>query len=487
MRRPGFSSENGALPVSRHGDTLASCVPNCVPGGPVARFKFTEKSLAALPLPTADREYYWDSTEGAPPGFGVVVSKTGRKTFVVRTRNAVGRLVKETIGAFGQPRPDGHAWTVRLAREAAFTRFVAIGQRQESVELAPPPTGPTLRAALEYYIGKMVRGENRRGRACSPRSIKTTRTSIELHLADWLDRPLVELTADAIEDVMNRIERATSRRADANPENPPGRAEANRVLSKVNSIWRAWNKRHGLPIANPTERLDQRALKPRDTRVANDELPRWYATVMRITNSVRRDLQLVAMFSAIRSDGVRSLAWDDVDFTDEVVHVRKAKGDKPYAIPMTATLREIFERRLEENKAAMAEHGGDHGFVFPSLSRDMKRVQAVAEVKERRVVRDADGCTLRDEKGDYVVANVVPGIHVSRRTRNSIAIEIGCPQEIRERLLNHEGRGVNMRHYGRPHDWSLAADWAARIDAAIWQRIRGELPIKRSRLRAAPR
>ena len=436
----------------------------------MATLKLTEKTLAALAVPAdSAQSYYWDDELR---GFGVVVGRTGRRTFVVRTR-VNGALVKRTVGNAGQPREDGHLWTVQLARIEARKLLgkMANGEAAPARRLAGP-VGATLREALKFHIDKMERGENRRGKVCSPRSIRTTRGSVELHLADYLDRPLVDLTADAIEEVMRRIERETPRRADASLKNPPGRAAANRIIANVSAIWRSYHKRHGLPVANPTERLMQDALAPRDTRIANDGLPAWHAKVMAMDNGVRRDLQLAAMFSGVRTDGIRNVRWEDLDWDGELIHIAKAKGDRPYTLPMTATLREIFERRRDENRDLMGPFGGDHGWVFPSLARDGKTVQPVAEVKERRAVRDAAGRARRDEDGEYVRETYLPGVHVSRRTYNSVAMEIGCPPETRERLLNHAGKGVNMKHYGQPQDWEHARGWADKIETALWARIK---------------
>ena len=91
----------------------------------MATFKLTEATLATRCTPPGDaaQAYYWDTEQR---GFGVIVGRTGRKTFVVRGR-ANGRLVKATIGAAGTPRDsDGHTWTVRLARIEAMKLLGAI-------------------------------------------------------------------------------------------------------------------------------------------------------------------------------------------------------------------------------------------------------------------------------------------------------------------------------------------------------------------------
>lgn len=451
----------------------------------MGKLRLTEKALATECVATdADRAYYWDTELR---GFGVVVFRaTGRKRFIVRGR-VNGQLTgKLTIGEAGQPNADGHLWTVQLARIEARKLLgqMAAGQMPIAPRKARRSSGPTLRDALEYHVGRMERGENRRGKVCSPRSIRTLRGGIELHLAEWLDRPLVDLTADALDAVRARIERETPRRADSNPANPPGRALANRLLANVSAIWRSYDRRYGLPVACPVRRLTPGALKPRDNRIGNAELPAWHAKVMAMANPVRRDLQLVALFTGVRTDGVRNLRWEDVDLDDELVTIQRAKGDRPYTIPMVASVREILERRRRENPELMDPWGGDQGYVFPSLARDGKTVIAVAEPKERAVKRDRSGRALKDEDGNPIRETYLPGIQACRKTFNSVAIEIGVPREVRERLMNHEGRGVNVKSYGFPEDWTTTRQWADRVEAALKERIAGKVTRRPRHLRA---
>jgi integrase len=438
--------------------------------------KLTETTLATHCLPTDEAQaYYWDTRDR---GFGVVVGKTGRKTFVVRGR-VNGALRKETIGIAGEPNEDGQRWTVQLARLDAGKR---IGKMKNG-KVTPPRSrsgGPTLRAALEFHVEKMARGENRRGKPCSPRSVATLRGCVELHLEDWLDRPIVDLTADALDDARKRIEDDAERIEGSNPNNPPGRAVGNRLLANVSAIWRSYHKRHGLPVACPVDRLVPAALAARDNRIDNRDLPAWHAKVMEMENPVRRDLQLVALFSGMRTDGVRNLRWDDVDFDDELLQVTHAKGDRPYTLPMTATVREVLERRQRDNAdpklcELIVKLGGDQGYVFPSVTRDAKHVQPVAEVKERRTKLDAKGEPELDDDGNEIRETYLPGVQACRKTFNSVAIEVGVPKEAREALMNHEGRGVNVKSYGFPQNWDYLRSCADQVEAELWRRIRGEV------------
>ena len=80
------------------------------------RVKFTKTAIDALPVPKSDT-VYWDA---AAPGFGVKVTPTGHKVFIVlyRTGGAGSKLRKYTIGPYGR-------MTLHQARVAAQKVFAA--------------------------------------------------------------------------------------------------------------------------------------------------------------------------------------------------------------------------------------------------------------------------------------------------------------------------------------------------------------------------
>lgn len=446
--------------------------------------KLTEALVRDYVLPDGvDRVWLRDA---ALPGFGVIVGRRSR-SYVVRAsvKGAGKKLV--TIGQHGAPgagEDRSQVWTEKRARAEAMRLLGSMsagiepqGPTNGAAGPKPEASGPTLRDALEFHIGRMQRGENRRGKVCSPRSIYKMRGEITKHFGDWLDKPIAALDADAIEKVLKKIEKETPRRSDANPNNPPGRALANGLLVQLGTVWRSYDKRYGLPGKCPTDRLQRGALQPRKTRIPNSGFAAWYARVMAMPNQIRRDLQLVALFTGVRSEGLRTLTWQEVDFDDELIQIERAKGDKPYTIPMVLTVRQILEGRRADNAIQFSNMGGDHGYVFPSVTRDRPfRVIPVAEPKERENVVDDQGNPVRDEDGNVLrrKPKELQGIHASRRTFNSVAIEIGIPLEAREALMNHAGRGVNVRSYGAPQNWDYLRECAAKVEAALWDRIKGK-------------
>ena len=417
----------------------------------MATLKLTEKSVAALPAPDSGQVIYRDTEL---TGLVLVVGRRTRTFFLRVGLGAVRHTI--AIGRHGARRNDGATWTVALARRRAAELLGEIAAGKPVTRARKTrQQGPTLQAGLDLHV------ENMRKRRRSERSVTSITSEIKKHLAAWLKRPLVDLTAADLDATCKRLMEAAKPRPGA--VNPPGSAVSNRILAHVSAIWESTAKLHELP-PNPAQRVTPHVLLPRDERVL--DFPAWFATVETLS-PVRRDMQMMTLFTGLRSESVRSLRWDDVDSDRRVLYVRKAKRNKPYVIPLAATHLEILERRRRENAIEFDPHGGDHGWVFPSLSRDYPRkVQPVAETKE-----------LRDGE------KILPSVHPLRRTYNSVAHEVGIRLEDREILTNHSPKGVNQRVYVATAEWSRLAECQARIEAALWERIRGQSVQKRGRLR----
>ena len=53
-----------------------------------------------------------------------------------------------------------------------------------------------------------------------------------------------------------------------------------------------------------------------------------------------------------------------------------------------------------------------------------------------------------------------------------MAAEIGIDLETRETLMNHAGRGVNVKHYVQPERFDHLRECAERIESALWERVK---------------
>jgi integrase len=306
---------------------------------------------------------------------------------------------------------------------------------------------------------------------CSSGSIRNVHDEVTNHLADWLERPIVELTALELREVVKKILTETEPRAGT--VNPPGAALAKRLMRHVSVIWESTDDMHNLPGKNPAAKVVTQGLAPKEARIEPGQFKEWHDDVLELS-PVRRDFNLLALFTAIRSEGLRYALWEDVDFKERVLHVRRAKGNRPYSIPMTKTVEDILRARKRDNAKVFALYGGDAGYVLPTVTRARPfHVIPLAAPKEYDV----------DTEGKRQTS--LAGPHVLRKTWNSVAIETRIPAEDREALMNHEGRGVNLRHYGFPRNWDALRDSARAVERALLDQIEGKKSSPRRRAKRA--
>lgn len=419
----------------------------------MAVLKLTEKSVAAIAIPTdAAQSYHWDTELR---GLGVVAGRGGQKTLVVRGR-ANGALLKRTIGVFGRPRDaDGHVWTVQLAKIEARK---ILGE-MASGKVVPPKkaVGPTLREGVALHASNM-RKRNR-----SPNSIKVLEDETERHLEAWLDRPILEMRGADLAAIHESLTSDT------------GAYVANRIVAHVSAVWNSLDRVHELTGRNPARAVTRNPYTPRRERIDDATLPAWLVRVQKLS-PVRRDLRMFVLFTGMRDEAARSVRWEHVDWERQSLRVPKPKGGeaRAFELPLPATIVTMLRARQGANHDLFDPYGGDQGWVFPTVSRDGKRVLPVQETKER---------TAPNKKGER--EEILPGMHVQRATYLSVAAEVGISDLDRHVLANHAfGRqNVNATYIAQAFDH--LAGCQAKIEAALWARLKPAPGKGRAKLRAA--
>ena len=423
----------------------------------MASIRLNEQTLAAIRPPSdVAQAYYWDTEV---TGFGVVVGRTGIKTFVARSR-VDGKKIKTTIGVAGRVRDDGHQWTVKLARVEARTLLgrMAYGENPNSGKNARRDV-PTLREGLALHVGEMRDAGKR------PRSIETIEYDVPRLLSAWLDRPLSDLTVETVQRIKE--------------QNKKHKTQTNRLLAHVSAIWNTTRRlrRSTFSGDNPVGRLGVQkfSLDPEQPRIEEEDMPEWLRRVRALTNPIRRDLQLAALFTGMRTENVTKIRWDSVDWERGGLFVPRSKTT-PFTIPLSTTVMEILRRRRDENVVVFEKYRGDRGWVFPALSDDEK-VIPIAECKERRYDTVAPPWMKHGpKKGKHAPTGkrvlYLPGFHTLRRTFLSVAHECGVTKLDQHLLSNHAfgGRDVHDDYVRQafPHLRQLVET----IDAALWARLR---------------
>lgn len=334
------------------------------------KIRLNERSLASLPIPTDRPQLYFSDTE--LPGFGVVVGKTGRRTFIVRGRNAQRKQEKRAIGVAGAPRDsDGHVWNVQLARIEARKMLGAIAEGKTPAPLRQRAAadGPTLGEILDLHRDRM----RREGK--QPRSIEEFKRETEKHLEAWIKRPLVTIT------------RAECRERHAELSDASGIYLANRVMRFLRAAWNTALKEHETLPISPTIGVHWNKEHRRQEPVPWEKLPATWKAIEALANGVRRDYYKTLLLTGLRKMDAATIRWEHLNTTDKPLASKvwnqvderwedielpplsllrpnpKGGADRAFFVPLTAKLVEILERRRRENVTIV---GGDDGWAFPA-------------------------------------------------------------------------------------------------------------------------
>jgi integrase len=296
--------------------------------------KITKGSVDALPHPSKGQKLYMD--EGLK-GFGVLVSaKT--KTYVAQ-RDIGGRTVRVTLGRHG-------VITATQAKAEAGDAISVMRQginpnKKKQAELS---RSITLQQAADLYL------DSSKSRAA--KTIKGFKDAMRLHLRDWLNKPLAEITRQMVYDRHKRVGKKR------------GTYAANATMRAFRSCYNNAMKLHeGLPT-NPAISVDWFEEKPRKAAIPDNLLADWYKDITALSNPIRNDYYLFVLFSGLRRQSAAVIRWEHVDLANGTLLIPRPKGgeDRAFMLPLSDFMLDILKRRKAENSKIVS----DSPWVFPS-------------------------------------------------------------------------------------------------------------------------
>ena len=421
---------------------------------PITEAWISSHRLAA----NAKRERWWDN---ALPGFGVVIGARSR-TFIARGR--VDGIDKETgkpktirrdikIGVWGQPGAGddhGDLWTEPRARKKARSLLGLIDADIDPLaERAATSDSYTLRKGVEAHLKRM------RDKERAERTIQTFEHETGKYLGPYLDTPINDLDVEAIVEAVRA--RVKPRRGSVNKK---GAMVARRVIAHISAAWRSLNKKEKGKLGNwnPAGAVDKPKYVASGKRV--EDLSAWAAVVATIHSPIRRDGLHLALYTGLRHEDVRSIRFEHVNFDEHTLELPDPKGgpDKAFTIPISKTALEILERRQRDNARDLGDRDPE-GWAFPAINHGGE----VGPITNLRQQGEHNGPRVPTED-----------VHTLRRTYLSIAHEEGVAEIDQKILSNHSFAGQDVhRSYVRAHLDHLAK-CAAKIDAGITRRLKGE-------------
>ncbi|MBG6242927.1 MAG: DUF4102 domain-containing protein [Candidatus Symbiopectobacterium sp. Dall1.0] len=396
-------------------------------------FKFTKSKISDLQAaPKGRQDEYYDSHVR---GLRLRVGATGQKTFYA-VRKVKGKFIRTALGRFPEI-------SVEQARTMALETLGGIGstgKNPNETRKEAQRANVSLREAMELYI-------ETRGERLKETTANQYRRLLANFSGDWLDRPIAKISRD---DTQSRHKAITEGGVWFGAElsklrkgvGSGSKAQADlwgRALRAVyNFSYDNYRDEEGMKLLPepPTIALSTKrqwhGLVRKNTRIRNHELGRWLKAVQ----SVREEAELnrddhiaatcdaldMALFTGLRRGEVFGLEWDRVNIKGGYFWIDKTKNGTPLELPLTDTLLNILERRMEyriENSS----------YVF--LAAKGGKITDPRRAIDKIITKINEGNFSGERSIEFTC-------HDARRTFATLAELSGVGTYILKRLMNHK-------------------------------------------------
>jgi integrase len=406
--------------------------------------KLSKSAVDALPIPAKGQKLHWCSSLS---GFGVRVTATGAKSYVVQGRiKGTGKERRYTIGPC-------HLLDYAEARKRALDRLSEMhdGKDPQAEKRKRQAQTLTLRDVMEDYI------ENKRTKhgPLRPSSKDDIEKCVTKSLADWADKPVVNITRDA----------CTKRFRELSETAP---AQANQVFRNLRALLN-WARETNMapdgsypilpinPVVQTFNSVKWNAEEAREEIIPLHKMGEVWQLLTTRTDTERfhpadacaAHLVMFLILTGARIGEGSKLRWEHVNLDDEVPSFTFAetKNHNVVTVPMSRQLHVLLSARY-------AARRGNQEYVFPS--------RAGAKVGH-----------MQDARGTMRMVSEVAGLHLHNHDlrRTFIAIAVECKVELwkGELLTNHVPQSITLKHYTQKKDLryllpevQAIADW---IDA----------------------
>ena len=447
---------------------------------PIEWIKFTDRTIAALPLPKPgeDRDEYGDTDTD---GLRLRVSSTGVKSFSLYRRTKNGPPERVSLGRFDDIKCE-------QARKEARKLIGRIADGANPAEVKRAHKGePNFAGLFTEYIERHAKLRKRTWR------------EDEQKYRDYLDRPLGRKKVTRI----TRSDLAAIHSAITRAGHP---TVANRVKDLVSSVFgRAigW----GYLDSNPAKGIEDNRERSRERFLKPGELPRLFAALDGEPNAIFRDYFLLALLTGARRNNVVAMRWGDLDLERGEWVIPMTKNGEPQRLPLVPEAVAILKARQET-----AAEGAR--YVFPASRADSKlghmsgerkawlrllERDEIAQLRQRIEAKDAkaDG---RDDESPAQTLQRLRGvakrlkintdgarlndirIHDLRRTMGSWQARTGASLAIIGKSLGHKSQqatAVYARLDLDPVREAMETATTAMLRAAKQQPAANVLPIKK--------
>lgn len=174
---------------------------------------------------------------------------------------------------------------------------------------------------------------------------------LKRHAANLLKLHPADVTSAMVQECINALVRDGKR------------ATARQVRASLRSAFNFAGVEN--PVANKgvrapksNERESKLAVAAASQGFDADDWSVFWKVITDIRNPTRRNAWIVMLFTGIRSENVRSLTWDQIDFEARTIHLDKMKNGLSRTMPVCDTVMRV-----------LAAQRSNHSHVFPADSR----------------------------------------------------------------------------------------------------------------------
>jgi integrase len=391
----------------------------------------TKRALDALVPSDRDRVVF----DPELPGYGVKITPSGRKVFLVQYRfppGRAGRIRRYTIGAYGEGLTPDQARTIAVQVKGKIAAGADPVTERETILAAAQREADEKRRKHANSVAAIAAAFLARHAKPRLRSWREYERTLELHvLPAWGARQIVDIKRSDVTTLLDDIQERKSA------------ALADHVLAVIRKMFN-WHSARDESFHSPLVRGMARTsltARARD-RILNDgEIKALWETLEQTPYPFGPFVQLL-LLTAQRRDEVAQMHWSEIEGDLWIIPKEKYKSGRANVVPLSEAARRILSSNPSTSE-----------YVFTTTGR----TPISGFSKAKQAIDQASGVTNWR-------------LHDLRRTARSLMSRAGIGRDIAERVLGHAIPGV-AGVYDR-HDYVREKRSALSSLAAEIERVR---------------
>ncbi len=399
--------------------------------------------------------FHWDGGDGSLPGFGVKVTPTGRKVYVLQYRMG-GRgfpTRRFTIGKHGS-----------LTHEQARTRAEHL--LSDVAKGVDPQTSKV--TARENTIGSLVDAFIASRRAKGRRAVDEVERLLKREVvSEWQNRPIASITTP---DVVRLVESIRDRGAPAT---------ANQTLTHLKTMFN-WSRNRGDIKLSPADGVEKPAPEIRRERVHSDtELVEIWRAAERLDWPFGPAYKLLIL-TGQRREEVGQMAWSELDLANGIWMLpgERTKNGQPHDVHLSALAVAII-KTLPKIKKVDLIFSTTGETPISGWGRAKERIDAEIQAARIKAAKEMG------EKAELARPMAPWRLHDLRRTFATGLNNLGVLPHVADRILNHVSKskgGVmavyNRAEYARERKAAMTL-WAEHVERLLDGGVGKVLPMRR--------